>query len=163
MKLNDGILGFFKNIKKEKLILIFLVGVLLVVIKLPVSNSTKNNDKSNQKSNSEYNINNDIYDLNTDYEAKMETSLKKLLSKIEGVGEVEVAITLKDSGKNVYNYEEHEGGSKKTELKKYPEINGVLIIAYGADNMEIVDALTKASSALLGISVNKIKVMKMEA
>ena len=43
-----------------------------------------------------------------------------------------------------------------------PEIQGVLILAEGGDDARTVSEITKAASALLGISVNKIKVLKME-
>ena len=43
-----------------------------------------------------------------------------------------------------------------------PEIQGVLIIAEGADKAEIIAAVTEAAGTLLNVSVNKIKVMKME-
>ena len=47
--------------------------------------------------------------------------------------------------------------------EKMPEILGVLIIAEGGDDAQTVSEITEAASALLGISVNKIKVLKMEA
>ncbi len=47
--------------------------------------------------------------------------------------------------------------------EKMPDIQGVLILAEGGDDANTVSEITKAASALLGISVNKIKVLKMEA
>ena len=58
---------------------------------------------------------------------------------------------------------EEENHSSKIEKEDKPEIQGVLIVAEGAGNVEVVSEITDAVSALLGISVNKIKVLKMEA
>ena len=44
----------------------------------------------------------------------------------------------------------------------YPEISGVLVLAQGASDAGVTVRLTEAVSAVLGIEINKIKVMKME-
>lgn len=56
------------------------------------------------------------------------------------------------------------GGSNSPYVteEEMPEILGVIIIAEGAGDARIVSDITEAASALLGISVNKIKVLKME-
>ena len=56
------------------------------------------------------------------------------------------------------------GSTKSTFITEelVPEIQGVLILAEGGDDARTVSEITKAASALLGISVNKIKVLKME-
>ena len=42
-----------------------------------------------------------------------------------------------------------------------PVIGGVIIIAEGGDNVVVRDALIRATSALLGIDINRVQVMKM--
>lgn len=56
------------------------------------------------------------------------------------------------------------GGSNSPYVteEEMPEIQGVVIIAEGAGDARVVSDITEAASALLGISVNKIKVLKME-
>lgn len=58
----------------------------------------------------------------------------------------------------------NSGGSNSPYVteEEMPEILGVIIIAEGAGDARIVSDITEAASALLGISVNKIKVLKME-
>lgn len=147
----------FGMIKKDKLILIFLVGILLVIIKLPTKSSSKNNTN-------EYNIQSSVTkSAGSDYGTLMELQLEEILSKVTGVGKTNVAVILKDSGKTVLNLEDSDNTSKKIEKEDKPEIQGVLIVAEGAGNVEIVSEITDAVSALLGIPVNKIKVLKMEA
>ena len=134
-----------KTMKKDKLILLILAGILLVVIKLPAKNTVKTKSY-------EYNIQNSAADkTTTDYGTSMEKQLEELLSSVTGVG------------KNMQNVKEGENYTQKTENNDYPEILGVLIVAKGAGDMKVVSEITDAVSALLGISANKIRVLKMEA
>ncbi len=66
-----------------------------------------------------------------------------------------------EEGSVVYT---NTGGSNSPYVteEEMPEILGVIIIAEGAGDARIVSDITEAASALLGISVNKIKVLKME-
>ena len=43
-----------------------------------------------------------------------------------------------------------------------PEIAGVVIACEGADNNTVAASVTEAAQVLFGISVNRIKVLKME-
>ena len=97
-----------KTMKKDKLILLILAGILLVVIKLPAKNTVKTKSY-------EYNIQNSAADkTTTDYGTSMEKQLEELLSSVTGVGNVKVAVTLKDSGKNMQNVKEGENYTQKT-------------------------------------------------
>ena len=57
-----------------------------------------------------------------------------------------------------------ENGTQKPYVQdeEMPEIMGVFIIAEGAGEAKTVTRITEAVSTLLGVPVNKIKVMKME-
>lgn len=59
---------------------------------------------------------------------------------------------------------EYEDGSSLPYVvnEMNPEILGVCVIAQGADDSNVVSDIIDAVSALLGVSSNKIKVMKME-
>ncbi|MCL2873879.1 MAG: hypothetical protein FWE29_02995 [Defluviitaleaceae bacterium] len=43
-----------------------------------------------------------------------------------------------------------------------PQIEGIIIIAQGGDNILVRDALIRASQAVLGININRIQVLKMK-
>ena len=149
--------NLFGSIKKDKLILIFLVGILLVIIKLPTKNTSK-------KDSNEYNIQSSAgKTVTNDYAIQIESRLEEILSKVTGVGNTKVSVVIKDSGKSILDVKEEENHSSKIEKEDKPEIQGVLIVAEGAGNVEVISEITDAVSALLGISVNKIKVLKMEA
>ena len=88
----------------------------------------------------------------------MEKRLKQVLSQIEGVGENEVAITVKNNGKSIVQKTNKDDYSQDEKADETPEICGVLIVAEGADDIEINSKITKATSVLFGISINRINV-----
>lgn len=176
--------------KKDKLILILLAGILLVIINIPVkkaSSGLQNNEEVLTPSYSSCNV--------EDYVSVLEEKLEKILSRTAGVGENRVCIVAYNSGKSIVHTKvntsdsiteetDGNGGSRRSgektreedvvftqengrstpfiEEELAPEIQGVIIIAQGAGDMSVVSDITQAASALLGISVNKIKVLKME-
>lgn len=70
-----------------------------------------------------------------------EEKLKDALEQIEGVGKTQVMIT-RDKEENVM---------------------GVLIVTQGADNLVIKEQITEATSALFGIDLHKIVIVKMNS
>ena len=43
----------------------------------------------------------------------------------------------------------------------YPQISGVVIIAKGADNLKVKNALLRATQTFLGITSDKIEILTM--
>ena len=68
-----------------------------------------------------------------------EQKLKSTLEKIEGGGETSVMITRDESG----------------------EVMGVLIVTQGAENTKVKQQISQAASALFGIELHKIIIVKM--
>lgn len=129
---------------------------------------------------------NDITVSSEEYTDNTEKKLEKILGKIDGAGQVEVMITLKSCYENVYatsntskqktsgkdvEYECEEKyitvkkGSSTEEclvIKVYePEINGVAVVAEGADSASVKKALTDTVCSVFGISSTKVSVEKM--
>ena len=77
----------------------------------------------------------------SDYDVYMEQRIEKILSQVDGVGKVNVMVTLENTDDTA--------------------IGGVVIVAQGGDNGSVVSNITSALEALLGIPVHKIKVLKM--
>ena len=175
-----------KIFTKEKLPIILLIGVLLVVISIPVK---KNNSSKPESTISTENIGETSYV--EELEEKLEGILEKtagvgkncVMITVKNTGK-EVLYSQNNSSTQKINESDASGGNR-TEMsesisesvlytdengisKPYvqgvemPEIQGVLIIAEGADKAEIIAAVTEAAGTLLNVSVNKIKVMKME-
>lgn len=126
-----NILGNFLNkTGKDKILILLLVGIILLVISIPTSKKS-----SSSLSSSGYDS------ILTDSEqSDLEGKLKRCLSKVEGVGDVDVIVTYDSGGKT-------------------PE--GVIIVAKGGDNGTVATEITNAIEALLGLPAHKIKVLKM--
>lgn len=111
------------------------------------------------------------------YKKEREEELRRLLQKVEGVGAVEVMITLKASNEKVTlkdNTSKGENNEEKTVLvenqdrnsspyiiqEKEPEIEGIVIVCEGGYDSVIKREITEAVGALFSIESHKIKVMK---
>ena len=170
-----------RKIKKDKWLIILLVGLLLVVIAMPVSDIKSDQIQDEQQVQKAENASEDTY---TD---ALETRLENAIAKVEGVGNVKVMITLASSSEKVVEkdremtseVQEGESGEKNTsssETAVYangngeempyvkqelsPRIEGVLVIADGGDNAIVIENITEAVQALFGVDTHKIKVMK---
>lgn len=183
-------MDFFRKIFKDKknfynLLIILFTGVLLLFFSNNFGNSKQNESKDTKEI-----PENLIFD--NSYEATLERRLKKTLSLIEGVGQIDVLITLENSKEIVTKddsfrekattTEEATNGDKreiingkeeKTTVKINgdnplilkeisPKISGVLIVAQGGGNIEVKNNLINATKALLGVDIHKIEVLKMK-
>lgn len=113
-----------------------------------------------------------------DYEARLEQRLQEMLSQMEGVGTVEVMVTVSGSTEQVFAEEvkdsqgehntqtEHkpvitQQNGKETALvtkTQYPDIQGVAILCTGGSSAVIREQICKAVSTILGIPVSDIYV-----
>lgn len=177
-----------KNIAKDKkrrnenlVLLVILLVVLLIsinyIFKDNESNSTNINGNiiSNESTNT--NSNTTLENLSTN---SLEQKLEDILSKISGISEVSVVLSYsKDTTQNVvYNTteEEKEGertvekqvayneeSGKKTaiiESVEMPVVEGAIIVAKGANSVDIKSRIASAISAVTGLPVYKIQVFE---
>jgi len=188
-----------KDIGLSRLVILLLVGIFLVVLSFPNMFSSDNTPKdrvidkdkllTNNSINAETGDETDIY-LKT-----LEERLKNILTKVEGIGSVEVMITLKGSKELVVlkdgpytqesmNEDDGEGGKRVSSSinkeestimvdsgngesmpyviqKIEPEVAGIVVIAEGGDNGEIMTEIVDAVQVLLDVPAHKVKVMKM--
>ena len=109
------------------------------------------------------------------YVANLENKLSETLSKINGADKVSVVITVgsgitsdiakdektvKDGDKTTTTSAPVLVGGKPIVLKEvYPEITGVVIVAKGADNINVKMALLDAVTTALGIPCDRIKIL----
>lgn len=87
-----------KKIEKKHLLTVGLVGVLLLVISFPVEEKKEKVDSSKDIVNKEQGPESREVD---EYRKDMEKQLERILGAMEGVGKVEVMITMKDEGEMV--------------------------------------------------------------
>ncbi len=109
------------------------------------------------------------------YAAALENKLEKVLSKIEGVGKINVAITYDGQIKQVFavNTQTQNNGTgttTKTEIvlvdgkplieeELLPNIVGVLIVMEGANNAVTRMLVVEAITSLLNIDKDQIKIL----
>ncbi len=116
-----------KKIPKNQILIGGLLGVLLLVIAIPVDSGKK---KAEETTNTEQEkeVSGDTNE--GIYERKMERRLTEVLEKMDGVGKVEVMITLKDNGENVVekdtsissqNTQEGENGTMQSQTQSQEE------------------------------------------
>nr|WP_154258075.1 MULTISPECIES: stage III sporulation protein AG [Lactonifactor] len=154
-----------KNLKKEQLVVVLLVGILLLIIALPTKEKEKDSTSETSLPDTEKS---DTRELTG---RQMETELEQALSNVEGIGKVQVVLTFEDTGEKVVEkdsdatvYAKDSKGNQtpyvSTEI--LPRIKGVLVIAQGGDNAVVNQNIREAVMALFQVEAHKIKVMKMK-
>lgn len=118
-----------KEIGPARLIILLLTGIFLLVLTFPTmfsqDKSSNNKKEDTNKSLIENPPHSETSNDKEDYTAGLEERLKKILSKVEGIGKVEVMITLKSSKERItlkdrpYTQEsmkemDGEGGSRES-------------------------------------------------
>lgn len=106
-----------------------------------------------------------------DYAASLETRLASVLSQMRGAGNVYVFITIDSEGEKVIATESTvnadgsvtetpvlSGGEVIVLEEKNPEITGVLIVAEGADDLNVRFNLLEATASVLDIDQSIVKV-----
>ncbi len=171
-----------KNIKKLKIGKknFILLGLAVFIMLLLFVSEVFYSDSSETASKE------DTINFSLQYTEKTEKELEALLEKISGAGDVRVMITLENCYENVYakgynekkddnensmKYESEEeyiivkNGSNNEQclvVKVYePTIKGVAVIAQGAGNATVKNAITQTVCALFDISTAKVSVETM--
>ena len=176
--------------RKNQLLILLLVGILLLVIVWPVPDGNQEDTRETDASDS-YRYSGNSTEA---YEEYLEKRVANALEYVEGVGRTEVVITLKSTGQKmvekdqntssqITEEEDKDGGTRTVEDRSSdrtsvyeqqsdgtqtpyvskeltPEIEGVLVIADGGDNAVVVQNITEAIQALFGVEAHKIKIMK---
>lgn len=168
----------------NNLFIILIVGIIILI----VANIIIEEKKVNNNNSSLVETSDNLVKIDLDYESILETKLEDILSYMVGVKKVKVMITLEDTLEKVpafnttqnnetTNEIDSQGGTRETirenmtiqvatgkegsltvlkEIK--PTIKGVIVIAEGADNLEVKEMLYEAVKTVLGISGNKVEV-----
>lgn len=172
---------FFRRMDKQKWIVCILIGILLLVIAIPVEPKEKGGTEQDMESSGEEKI------TTGQYERQMEKRVENIIGEMEGVGKVEVMITLEDEGESVVaqdvnrstdTTEQQEEVRRETSTEestvfsgevpyetkvKTPKIRGICIVAQGAGDSETKVKIYEAVQALFSIEAHKISIVEMGA
>lgn len=113
---------------------------------------------------------------------QLEKRLEEVFSAVEGAGKVKVMVTLK-TGNEIIVAEEEKIKESREELnkentvvvlsngsgaeeplvlkEKYPEVEGVIIVAEGGGDLFVKEALSRGAQALLNVPAHKVEIFKM--
>lgn len=177
-----------KNLKKDQLLILFLVGILLLVIALPTEGNRTGKEGAGMSLSGGKPETGQDDDL-----SHLESRLEAALAQMAGVGDVTVMITLKASAEKVVEKDRNltdqavtesdsQGGLRSTkdgirqETTVYsgggssgepyvskelsPQVEGVVVIAEGGGDSVVKQNITEAVQALFGIEMHKIRIMK---
>ncbi|MFI3238809.1 MAG: stage III sporulation protein AG [Lachnospiraceae bacterium] len=182
--------------KKETWILCALLGVLFAVIAMPVSSEQGSEQELSVAENASIatavsGARSELEEVMI-YQQELTSTLEHALSQIEGVGEVEVVVTLESTKEDVFyeireenssslQEQDSEGGTREEITKDInteivinnednpyivktllPKVQGILVIAEGGDDAIVKTNITETLEVLFGIGIHKIKVVKKE-
>ena len=171
---------------------LILLAILLIIVIVAINYIWKDNGKAKKDNVNSTKVlaDTNIIEENTSQNNDLEQKLKKILSNISGVGEVEVLITYsqtsvvnpiynEDYGESVTEEEDTSGGKRKvssttnkkevvssnndviTQSVTSPQIQGAVVIAKGAGDANVKANIIQAVEAATGLSTYKIQVFEM--
>ncbi len=180
-----------KLLKKEHVAIVFILGVLLMVLALPLK-STEKKDSQKDQEKGEQTLVTDKTEEKKSYGEYLEKRMEEILSRMDGAGKVEVLITMKSSAEQVVakdknstrsvsgaesaeSGEEHDENSEETVYAESdegtvpyivkeisPAVKGVLVVAEGGEDPVVRQNITEAVMALFSIESHKIKIVRMK-
>ena len=155
--MNDVLEKVKTKTKSGKVFEILIVVILALVVAVIVITSFRDNEEPDN--------------VSEEYVRQMERRLASVLSSMEGVGAVEIFMTVSSEGKTVIAKESVVGEDGSVTTKPVfsggdpivleeckPEITGVLIVADGADDLTVRFNLLEATASVLNINQSIIKV-----
>ena len=173
--------GEFKKIttffqRKNALFVLGLCGILLIFLSDTLSGKSTPSDAELSAAVSV-----------SEYQEQMQLRLEQALIQIEGAGDVQVFLTVEDSGFGVYALDERASNETKTqsdgitqrsstsesehvlsdgspilESSLEPTVRGVSVVCEGGDDIKVVARITEFISVGLGLPTNRICVTKMK-
>lgn len=99
--------------KKNQLLILMLIGILLLVIAIPTPDK-QDNQQNDNLDNASGQMDNSYQNSSEEYEEYLENRVSNALEYVEGVGKAEVLITLKSSGQKIIE-KDQQNSSQKTE------------------------------------------------
>lgn len=129
-----------KKLKKDQVLILFLVGILLLVISWPVSK--KDDEEEFTGTNQLQTEDGSVQESQNAYLSYTERHLEEVLSQMAGVGDVTVMITLKSSAEKVVEKDieagnetvtesDSQGGTRTTQNSSHSEAT-----VYGTDSSQ---------------------------
>lgn len=187
-KLIEKIKKYLKEVNNKKfmsnLFIILIIGIILLIVANIIFDQKKNTNVNLDTKQ----LTNTTVDVESDYGSILEKKLEAILGQLKGVSKVNVMITLEDTVEKIpafnttqnnetTNEIDSQGGTREIVredmtiqvvtgnegslivLKEIrPTVKGVIVIAEGAEDLEVKEMLYEAVKTVLGIPGNKVEV-----
>ncbi|MDD7428256.1 MAG: hypothetical protein SOU50_05750 [Oscillospiraceae bacterium] len=164
----DKIREFIEKLPKNKRFIYGAIAVGVLGMLLIIFSGGSSDDSPEKSSDTE------AFSQNGAYEEELEKRLAEILSSIQGVGDVNVMITL--SSTEEYVYAEETDTSADRQQREYviadkggiitkvnsPAVTGAVIVCEGGGDTRVCEKVYEAVSVALGLPSNRICVVKME-
>lgn len=178
-----------KNIENLVVFLILLIITVVAINMIWGKDEEKQEEKANYKVLATKDENSNIIE-STEYD--LQTELEDILSKMDGIGKVDVLVTYSQTNTVVPMYSESQsstvteetdssGGTRKqessnvdkelvtdgdnnaiTQTVMLPKVEGAIVIAEGGGNATIKANIIQAVSAVTGLATYKVQVFEMK-
>lgn len=193
----DGDEGQEKTKRKIENLVVFAIILIITIISINLiwNGDEKKSDENTTSSKKLADDGNVVQTENIATSSELETKLKNILSKIQGVGQVDVFINYSESSELVPVYNENskisateetdtsggvrkieetdtqkeivyqeDNGTKEVITQKViePKIEGAIITAEGASDVNVKTNIIQAVEATTGLATHKIQVFVME-
>lgn len=185
------IINGFKSKEKRVENLVFLLVLLIITLIIINSILDKDDESKNKSDIKEVvSTYSESTNVTSYSNIQLEERMEEILKKIKGVSDIDVLITYSESEEIVPIYnentqkseiEEQDGSSKKitkeesntkdvildnssevlTQKKVSPKIEGAIVIAKGAENVNVKTNIISAVEAITGLASHKIQVFEM--
>lgn len=179
----------FKDKKKRTQNLILLAALLVILLiscnyifKTEDENVIKSNNTSTNKNIDSSNSKDVLSSLKTTDNSNLEERLSVILSQIQGISDVSIVLSYSKEEKQnvVYNTKEEESEGKKTTEKvvayneqsgnktaiiesvECPKVEGAIVVAKGADSVDMRSKIASAVSTVVNIPVYKVQVFEKQ-
>lgn len=173
-ELTDRIKEIIQNAGPVKILIVILSGVLLLLISC--GNLFEKKEMDMEKS-TLVQKESEPGDNLQDYRNMMEEQVRSILEKVDGVGDVDVMITLRTSKEKVtlkdntideqrreeetvLIQDENDNTSPYVIREVEPQIEGILVVCAGGGRAAVQREIIDGISALFSVESHKIKVMK---
>ncbi|NMA86336.1 MAG: sporulation stage III protein AG [Tissierellia bacterium] len=164
--------------------IILIIGIIFLIIANIFLDYKKDLDTNSQLNS----IGLENTNIDQDYTTILERKLEEILGELKGVGKVKVMVTLEDTIEKVPAFNTNKNNETTSEIDSQggtreivredmsiqmvtsndgnlmfikeikPTVRGVIVIAEGAENLEVKEMLYEAVKTVLGISGNRVEV-----
>lgn len=169
----------------NNLFIILILGIILLIIANIFIENRNSNVKTNLESAT---IEGKLEAMEVDYGVLLEKKLEDILSQLKGVENVRVMITLEDTVEKIPAFNTTKNNETTNEIDAHggtreiirddmtiqvvtnseggmivlkeikPKVKGVIVVAQGAEDIEVKEMLYEAVKTVLGISGNRVEV-----